>query len=90
MTAMERNGNPIAEDRFQGPIATERYQPVDQSHALSTSPLETHGLAPLGLVSVLTVGPTGQGARYEFADPIGGRHYQHLGGDQGTTEGVVV
>lgn len=86
----EKNGDPVAEDRFRGPIATERHQPHNREHALSAQPLDTSALGPVALASVLSIGPTGQGAVFEFAEPVGAEQYQHLGGDQGMTPAVVV
>jgi len=72
------NGDPISPDRFNGPMATERYQPWSRAHALKTKPVDTMSNPPNSLVSTITRGPTGVGATYEFLEPVGSGQFEHV------------
>ena len=78
MDDWSENGDPIARDRFCGPVATERYQPHDQRHALKEEPMNTSSIAPYAVATKIAMGPTGQGATFEVASPIGGNWHEHL------------
>lgn len=55
--------------------ATERYQPHHGIGVLEDNPLDT--TASPGVISVIERGPTGVGATYEAAEPLG-PHYHRL------------
>lgn len=81
----ESNGDSISPGRFWGPIPTDGV-PVYGVPMLESSALEADGVA--GLVTTITMGPTGKGATYAMAQPHMGRYHSHL--QDGTKPAIIV
>jgi hypothetical protein len=81
----ETNGEMVAEGRFAAPIPTFGI-PIYGESMLESSALEADGIA--GLVTTITMGPTGQGATYAWAHPRGGQFHSHL--QDGVTPAIII
>jgi len=83
----ETNGDMVSSGRFMGPIPTDGV-PVYGETMLESTALEADGVA--GLVTTITMGPTGKGATYAWsqAHPRTGRYHSHL--QDGTQPAIIV